>query len=582
MCKKIVFSEIVKPILSFFVKKSIEKGDKFFNRILEERFEGKFLESLEEDVLKKYGNEVFYNDISKLIFVNNIIEKIYIRCYQIESSDFRTDDQLIKEIISNKELSIYDESCTMDAFKYILDKTFYILNCPEFSDSRRILNYILLSRNQIFVKIDDLNKSLISEFNNIKKDLSKINNIEEKVNKIEQLVDMKELPLASNPILNFSKDNQEEYSIEFKITSNKPLFKAILTVKYAGTISRFPTAQQYLAYLSHTGKKDSLDVVSFKIKNNLNELIFDYSKEYYGPVCQIVEFDVYALDSFPNIDDIRGSDMKIVINPPLDSLVVNIENENGDVLVERLEQGIMREYLPNGDLKVSMIDTRKDFDVSINLTNIIRSKNIINTTISLVSNKDESVRGRLTYYGLLEKFSVSKKLILRNSQTGKYSGEFCGIKSILSIEDIRQRIEFYKKIQKIQDTFYTLFKLPNNFDYDDIQAVDHMYDLAVCGQAQIDSCSFSIKKSDDTEFIKTSKENRVMIYAQFNYIIMFEQKINLDKASIILPLVCIKEENDKECVLETIIPSLIIWGVKYGDYDPCELASDFLIIYKEK
>lgn len=573
----IICNKIIDPILSYFASEALDKGKDFIKNLKEKKFRQKFIDSLEEEILATYGNEPFYDELSKLIVNDNMLSSIYSRCYRIENVDFKTDKQIIDDFVSDKGYNHDEKENIKNAIEYILDKAFAVLNRIEFNDTRTIINHILISRNQLSFKIDEMKNTLCK----VLKTVEETNKIAKTTTNDEYKVipDAQEVPLLSNPILRFLKDNRNKHSVELRITSKEPLFIISLWVKYAGAISRFPTAQQYLAYLSHTGEEGSLDVVAFQIKSiQSNQIYMDYKKDYNGPVCQMVEFEIFSFESLLNIADIQNMDIKITIIPPLDRIIINIENENGEVLIDSLEQGIKREYLPNGDLKVMMIDLRKCKDVSINFTNIFRNGRLVITSINLTNNNDDTVKGRLTYYGLLKKFSMSKNLIYRNSKDGKYYGEGIGITTNKSIDEIEANIELYKKIQKIQDTFFIIFKLPQSFDYEEIEVVRYMYDLIEKGQTTFDGFIIHLEKSNTTTF---TKETKMMIHAQFEYVVLFRQRINLQKASITMPLAYVKEETDKEYYFGSEVPSLIIWDEKYGDYDPCEVASKAILEYRE-
>lgn len=145
--KNFIWNRIAEPILNKITDNALEEAKKFIDEYQKQKFKENFIEQLDETLLNKYGNESFYNELSRLIIEIDILNLIYDRCYEIGKHDFRTDEQFIDCIVEKGNVKFVDKNKLHDAIKHIFDSLFYVLNKPEYNDTRKIINHLITIRN---------------------------------------------------------------------------------------------------------------------------------------------------------------------------------------------------------------------------------------------------------------------------------------------------------------------------------------------------------------------------------------------------------------------------------------------------
>ena len=573
MIKEIVFTTIVKPIISHVLKLAENKGSNILKTFSQEHFQKQFIENAQNDILTKYGDEKFYNDLSKLICKNAVLDSIYQKCYQADYNDYRTNKEFIDQLMLCENFCTYDQSIIKNAISYILDNTFKILNQPEYNDTRKIMNCLVGIRNIAFENLDEI-KNIVTktqqEVNEMHSCLSSTNI--ENANTLQSMNN----EYVLNPILQFMIKNHNDYEIHLNSINGKPLFTVSLTVKYAGTISKFQTAQQFLSYLSFTGKSGSLEVVEIWVNNEVTEETFCYyKKQYDGPVCKLNDFEVASVSQLPDKENLSQENIIISVQPPIDTQFVTVENEDGEILIDNLRQGIFRQPQINGDLKVTLRDLREGISVTSDFINIFHNNMIISSSIHLENNNSRTVSGWISYFSLLKRLRLSENLIFRDKKTGQFYGKCSGINSDMSLDQIDNALALYKKLQKIQDENSIIFSMPQQFNDGNVTNINMLYDLYTKGDSKID-VSISIKKSQIVKEGSWNKENKFILSSTLKYICLFDVKIDLIDSYLVMPQAKLKEETSDQFVFDTDLQTIVVSAEKLGSSNTFDYAIKYM------
>ncbi len=142
---ELVLLAIINTFISYITEKFIDQGLK----IRKNKLRRKLIKEIELSILNTYGNELFYNELSRLICSNNILEHIFSHCYDSNSSVFATKKEHIEYIINKGKFEDIQRNNAHDAIKYIFDKLFYVLNKPEYDESRKIINQVLEAKGEL-------------------------------------------------------------------------------------------------------------------------------------------------------------------------------------------------------------------------------------------------------------------------------------------------------------------------------------------------------------------------------------------------------------------------------------------------
>ncbi|HEX9063383.1 MAG TPA: hypothetical protein VF941_24695 [Clostridia bacterium] len=592
MSEYALFNLFGKKILGFFFSKAKDKIKNSYKGFKKRQYKHQFIQSIDDGLLISYGDKSFYNMLSKLIIRDDVLNKIYNRCYVSEINRYQTNEQFLKELTSSEEYQCFDGKRIEEILENIFNATFTILNMPEFDDTRKLMNVIsefrnvsLNNDNEIISSQNEMQKTLIS----IEKSLNRYMSLEnyklypdnKDITTVKQ--EQKESTFYLNPILQFYNDNKDRCNIILNSSTDKPLFKISLTVKLVGDISNFLTFEQYLSYLMFTGEDQVFDVVEFKLQNAIDESVYtNIIQDYYGPIYKLPPLYAYSIESFPSTDEMKDMEMKIKLISPKDSMKISLQNEENDIIVDSKIYNINRKKLPNGDLEVIWNDASTNHDVVVTLTNIFRinksieDTKVISSNINISNINDKTALGRLKYHKILKRLISSKKIIYRNADSGSYIGECRGIKSEIDIDFIEKKIEIYNQLITIQDYFHIIFTMPDSFDFELVDGIRQVYEMILHGKTRISGYNFTFDKSKIGSQDEFKIGSAIMVTACFRTIELLDQELNFDNAIIIVPKAELSEITNESYKFKSVAPSYIVLKDKCKVLDEVEFAKNLL------
>ncbi len=163
--------EILVEKITEKVKDEIEKeGKSQIDDIINQHKLSTYKNKLYEELLKKYGNEPFYNELCNILLNNNNLDIFIKRSKNRELLDDETDIELIERILQGKSITIYNRSevkkCLIDISK-ITYKAFNELKDPE--------NIIL--KNIMFYEGDRINEKIEQTQEEILKEIKELNQV---------------------------------------------------------------------------------------------------------------------------------------------------------------------------------------------------------------------------------------------------------------------------------------------------------------------------------------------------------------------------------------------------------------------
>ena len=143
---------IKEKILKFFGDKLLEKAKEIFEEECESKVKGvidrktddyylkRYRENLDEEMLQKYGDEVFYDDLCKALLCNDHITKLMMRCKKRDLMDQESDEEFINNIMKQLPSNTYQKQEVRKVIEYISDITFKCFNELENEDSIKLAN----------------------------------------------------------------------------------------------------------------------------------------------------------------------------------------------------------------------------------------------------------------------------------------------------------------------------------------------------------------------------------------------------------------------------------------------------------
>lgn len=161
----------------------LESTEKSMSQKVYQKMQEDYINSLQKELLKTYGDEVFYNDLCNVMFTNHTLERIIKRAYDRELYDKMTDTEFIERMLVGINTQAHNR--IKEILLKILETSYQRMN--KMDD----LNAIKL-KNIIKNNSDEINIALRTVLDNTKKILN--NQLKEqevsrpdKVSKIESL-----------------------------------------------------------------------------------------------------------------------------------------------------------------------------------------------------------------------------------------------------------------------------------------------------------------------------------------------------------------------------------------------------------
>ena len=141
----------------------LEKTEKSISQKVHQKKQEEYVQKLEAELLKTYGEETLYNDLCNVIFTDHNLERIIKRAYDRKLCDKKTDAEFIEEMLAGKD--IRDYSRIKDILLRILKIAYQRLNKIDDLEAIKLKNIIKSNS-------DEINTALKEVLDNTKKILN--------------------------------------------------------------------------------------------------------------------------------------------------------------------------------------------------------------------------------------------------------------------------------------------------------------------------------------------------------------------------------------------------------------------------
>lgn len=123
MLKEKIIEKLGEKIIEKSKEILLEKGEEQAKVMLSEKkkehFLGKYRRNLDESLLKKYGNQDFYDDLCLVLLANNNINLLLERCYDRDIVDDESDEVFLNRIIQGLQGKPYNEVMVRKVLQHI-------------------------------------------------------------------------------------------------------------------------------------------------------------------------------------------------------------------------------------------------------------------------------------------------------------------------------------------------------------------------------------------------------------------------------------------------------------------------------
>lgn len=161
---EVLGSKLIEKVKEMVVEEGENQVEQLWNTKAEESELKRYKDILDEKILEKYGNEIFYDSLCSVLLQNGIIDEIINRCRRRSIFDNETQDEFLERIMKNSKMRSYNEISVREALRYIVNTTFDFFN--QLKDTENIiLKNILIEEGEKTRKEVVKLRSIISKNN---------------------------------------------------------------------------------------------------------------------------------------------------------------------------------------------------------------------------------------------------------------------------------------------------------------------------------------------------------------------------------------------------------------------------------
>lgn len=468
-----------------------------------------FQKNLEEELLKSYGSQTLYDELCDILIRDNNIEKLLERCYNTDSDYNLSDEEFVDDITKSFKISIYNRQSIKRILSYISKKAFESFNelkDPENIILRNIITKETRENRYHIIRIKNNTEKIIKDNGTIGSEVHEINS------KIDRILDLQE---KEGSIINSGTLSEEDieliqdgnYSIKLVAKTEEDYFCISTEIKVKLSEFNFDSFEQFISYLRFAGKQAEFEVYHMQIKDHNGKIINEYKDESYKDFSINLPL-VYVREV--ELNKFNFQNMRVLIKPQFDYIKLQLENEEGDVLVPNKKYKIERENKGNS-IVAYMLDEFSDGQLITNFEIEILSINPLRivTHIQINQRIPGRVSGTIELYNLLEKIYSSEKVIGRDIEEDRIVMQGSLPNSKETVKCLKESRMFYKKLRKLENVFNVRFNIPEIIEEEEVINVFRICDLlekgvikTSGGKITLNSDQIQIEQGSVEELIK--------------------------------------------------------------------------------
>ena len=467
--------EVVQNILQ-------SKGEQKIGTIIDQRSQKQFLdrfkENLDNDLLQKYGDEQLYDDLCKVLLEKDNLIRLLKRQQNLSITDEQTDEEFVDRVMEGVTIKIYNRGAIKTILLYIAEKAFESFNALHDRENINLKNIIVHEGIKMQHELAIAN--------------SKNDKILQRIDKIETIVSSTKEDTA---FLSVSKELNSgdidkfcsgAYEIKVKAKNQANYFKMTSEIKVSVKNFPFENFQEFISYLGFSGKSEIFEVCRMQLVDSQGNTLKEYEdKSYSGMKFKLPE--VYVDEIEWNQIDIEK--MVVQIAPQFDFLSFQIEDNQGDILIQNKKYKIERE----SDGEIIIAHLRDLYSTEQLITNfdveICESKPFSAITHINVQQRDpSSLSSNITFCNLMQNIYDSKIIVGRDIGEDRviWRGGGFSTESDQIIEKIKIRSRFYKNLRKLENYFGVQFTIPDIVEPEEMVNAKQVCDLLDKGIVSVD------------------------------------------------------------------------------------------------
>lgn len=534
--------------------KAEDFGRKVIDGKAEEIFIQQYQDNLEEEILGKYGNEIFYDDLCNVLLKDNNIGKLLERCRDLKIDEDISDEEFIDSILASVQIKIYDRKAIKKILQYIAATAFDTFNELQNPENKKLKNIIKKESCDIIHQIKGVKgttKKLSEDASDVKKIISEVDN---KVNMlVSHTLEEKSLhKLGKLKAEDIELLKMGDYRVKVMAENQEQYFSISTEIKVSPKQFLFDNFEEFITYLKFTGKTKQFEVCRIQVRDHTGKTIREYEDTSYdGLKIKLPEVFVDEVE----LGERSIENVQVQIKPHFDYLKFQVENDEGDILIPNKKYKIEREAKDNFVI-VHIRDIYSDGQLVTDFQMELKQAGHpstelpkVNTHIQVRQKDSSRTSSNIESCNLMEKLLSSKEIWGRNLDDDKIilAGRMVSIDNRANAENLSVRKKFYKNLRAMEVVFNINFTVPRIIEETDLIAAERICNLLKDGvvktSEKIVTVKFEELESDyerieellgykDAVFLchytKIEVLNTVIPVAEYLRVVQFVNNITLD------------------------------------------------------
>ncbi|MET3741097.1 hypothetical protein [Faecalicatena orotica] len=492
-----IASHLAEKVRNILISRGKSKAISVYNQKTEEYLLKQYIENLDEQLLARYGNELLYDDLCRVLLEKNNLEYIIDRCRNRNILDLETEQEFLDTVMNELKVKIYNQKTIKEILKHLLNVTFKCFNNladPENIMLKNIVQYdgdrtrdyisgVRQTTDKILKNMDQLSE----EFYALKEEVSSHFNQRgsgEHWNELGRL-SSEDIELISSG----------EYNVKIEAQYSENYFTVFSEIKISPKTFQFENIEDYISYLRFTGKIGEFEICRFEITDYKGISRQKYEdKSYKGLRIALPELYVKEIE----LAKMEFAEMKVKVRPNFDYLCFQLENDEGDIIIPEKKYKIERERRDN-NVVAHMLDTSSRGQLIVNFHVEIQNDPLKTiTTVQVLQRDSKKVSSNIEFCNVMEKIANADGIVARDISDDriimKASGTFPLEQEF--VDTLQQRRDFYKKLKKLENRFNLQFQVPHKVEQKEIMNVDQIIELLDKGVVKTDNAEITMHQSE--------------------------------------------------------------------------------------
>lgn len=413
MIKEKIIEKMGEKIIEKSKEILLEKGEERAKEMISEKKNEHFLEiyrrNLDETLLKKYGNEDFYDDLCRVLIANNNINLLLERCYNRDILDDESDEIFLDRIMQGVQGRPYNEVMVRKVLQHIGQcafKSFNQIKNPEHNALKNVIKREGDKTRTVIIQSQEETVSFLEDYRKI------LSNISQSYYQTDNIVYANDITQGcKNPVKHFLGRENDIDSIIKILNQHEKNALWIFSMGGMGKTQlcrklyyELKSQYEYIGWISYQGDLKHSLVSSIKKLDQTEDLEQEY-KNAISYINSLGKRLLLFIDNFDTINDCIDD-----IEAMQCHVIVTSRNKNPDTFT-----GYQLDFLDFKDCK-TIFQTFYTLEDNMIMNEIIHKTGYLVLAVELVAKTGQKLGLSLQeYYSKLEEKGFDIRTVVRSN-----------------------------------------------------------------------------------------------------------------------------------------------------------------------